>query len=416
MDSHTDVLIIGGGVIGLSCAYYLMKAGRHVRIIERDSVGSGASHGNCGLIYISGPLALCAPGTIKREIVQFFKRTSPLYVKPGLDPGRFGWLLAFARKCNAAHFKHATHARHELLQHSQTLYDTLFKAEDLDGDLEKKGILMVYKSESEWQDFDAEANAHLKPYGLEAKPVVGDALFELEPALSGDVYGGWYHPLDSHLRPDLFIAEFKNIVVREGASVEEDSRLDRFEMEHGRINGVITGTGRFSAESYVLAAGAWTPQITRQLGLKIPVQPGKGYSLTMEALSNGPKIPCYFHERRVVATPWKSGFRLGGTMEFSGFDSTIYPERIHNLKAAAREYLKEAPGDSGQEEWIGLRPMTYDDLPIIDRAPGHRNLILATGHGMMGIAMAPSTGRLVAEIVTAAEPHIDPTPYSVNRF
>jgi D-amino-acid dehydrogenase len=136
----------------------------------------------------------------------------------------------------------------------------------------------------------------------------------------------------------------------------------------------------------------------------------------MEAPLNGPQIPCYLHERGVVATPWKSGFRLGGTMEFSGLNDTVYRERIENLKTAAREYLKEPPAEVAQEEWIGLRPMTYDDLPIIDRAPWHRNLILATGHGMMGITMAPSTGRLVTELITGAAPHIDPAPYSIKRF
>jgi len=415
MSRHTDVLIIGGGIIGLACAYYLMKAGKQVCIIEQDKIGSGTSHGNCGLIFTSHLTPLCAPGTITHEIIRFFKRTSPLYVKPGFDPGRLQWLLAFARKCNATHFAHVIRTRQEILHHSQRLYDTLFKAERLDGDLEKKGILLVYKSKSEWQDY-ARTNAHLEPYGLEAKAVVGDALFELEPALRTDVYGAWYHTEDSHLRPDRFMSEFKNLLIRDGARVEEDCRLDRFELDHERITGVISNSGKFSADSYVLAAGAWAPQITRQLGLKIPVQPGKGYSLTMEAPPKGPQIPCYLHERGVVATPWKSGFRLGGTMEFSGFNAKVYPERIQNLKAAAREYLKALPGQTAQEEWIGWRPMTYDDLPIIDRSPRHRNLILATGHGMMGITMAPSTGQLVAELVTGADTHIDPTPYSIKRF
>ena len=415
MSRHSDVAIIGGGIIGLACAYYLLKAGRQVRVIEQDKIGSGASHGNCGLIYISNPSPLCAPGTIKHEIKRFFKRTSPLYVKPGLDPGRLWWLFAFARKCNAAHFEHAMRARLKMLHHSQSLYDALFDQEHLDGDLEKKGILLVYKSKTAWQDY-AKITPHLEPHGLDAKPVVADDLFELEPALSTDLYGAWYHPVDSHMRPDRFVSELKNVLLRDDAFVEEDCRLDGFDLDQGRITGLITTAGKFSADSYVLAAGAWAPQIARQLGLKIPVQPGKGYSLTMDRPTNCPDIPCYFHERRVVATPWKSGFRLGGTMEFSGFNTTVHRERIRNLETAAREYLKAAPLEATGEEWIGWRPMTHDDLPIIDRAPRHRNLILATGHGMMGITMAPSTGRLVAEMITGSDPQIDPDPYSIKRF
>ena len=419
MSRHSDVVVIGGGIIGLVCAYYLMKAGRRVRVIEQDKIGSGASHGNCGLIYISNPSPLCAPGTIKHEIKRFFKRTSPLYVKPGFDAGRFQWLFAFARNCNATHFEHAMRARHEMLHHSQTLYDELFDKEDLDGDLEKKGILLVYKDKAEWEDY-AKSNAFLEPYGLEAKPVVGDALFELEPALRTDIYGAWHHPVDSHMRPDRFLAELKKLLIHHDVFVEEDCRLDGFELDQARVKALKTTTGIFSADSYVLAAGAWTPQITHQLGLKIPVQPGKGYSLTIDMPAyeapECPKIPSYFHERGVVATPWKSGFRLGGTMEFSGFNHIVHRERIENLKTAAREYLKTPPAETMQEEWIGLRPMTCDDLPIIDWAPGHKNLILATGHGMMGITMAPSTGRLVTELIAGSEPHVDPAPYSIKRF
>ncbi len=427
MSRHSDVVIIGGGIIGLACAYYLVKAGRQVRVIEQDKIGSGASHGNCGLIYPSNLSPLCAPGTIKHEIKHFLKRTSPLYVKPSFDPARFQWLFAFARKCNATHFNHAMRARHEMLHHSQTLYDQLFDHEHLDGDFEKKGILLVYKNKAEWEDH-AKSNALLEPYGLEAKPVVGDDLFELEPALRTDLYGAWYHPVDSHMRPDRFLTELKNLLIGHGVFVEEDCRLDRFELDKGAVKALQTTTANFSADSYVLAAGAWTPQITHQLGLKIPIQPGKGYSLTMDmpahetSISSAdrprqcPRIPSYFYERRVVATPWKSGFRLGGTMEFSGFNDIVHRERLENLKTAAREYLKTPPAETVQEEWIGLRPMTYDDLPIIDRAPDHKNLILATGHGMMGITMAPSTGRLVTELITGSDPHIDPEPYSIKRF
>lgn len=129
-----------------------------------------------------------------------------------------------------------------------------------------------------------------------------------------------------------------------------------------------------------------------------------------------PQIPCYFYERSVVAIPWQSGFRLGGTMELSGFNTEMVADRVENLKLAAREYLKEPLGETVEEEWVGMRPMTYDDLPVIDRAPRHRNLFVATGHGMMGITMAPSTGKLVAEIITGKSLHLDPAPFNIKRF
>jgi D-amino-acid dehydrogenase len=415
MSKHSDVLIIGGGIIGLSCAYYLIKAGRQVRIIEQDKIGSGASHGNCGLIVFSGLDPLCAPGTIQHEIKRLFRPSSPLYIRPGFTKGRLQWLLGFARKCNAAHFSHAMHARNHLLQYSQMLYDSLFSEENLDGEVEKKGGLLVYKSKAEWQEF-AKINEHLKPFGLDAEPYLGEALFELEPALSRDVYGAWYHEVDGHLRPDKLIEEWKQLLLGKGATIIENCRLESFGFDRGRVVNAVTTAQEYSAETYVLATGAWTPHIAEQLDLNIPIQPGKGYSITMERPGICPAIPCHLQERGVVATPWESGFRLGGTMEFSGFNTVIYKQRIQNLKTAAREYLQEPLPPSDHEEWVGIRPMTNDDLPIIDRAPGQQNIVLATGHGMMGISMAPGTGKLVTEMITGSDPHIDISPFSVKRF
>ena len=415
MKTHSDVLIIGGGIIGLACAYYLMKAGRQVRIIEQDKIGSGASHGNCGLIYISHLTPLCSPGTIQHEIKRLFKRTSPLYVKPGFVRGRLRWLLGFALKCNADHFAHAVRAKRQMLDYSQMLYDRLYSEAHLDGDLEKKGVLLVYKSKSEWQDYE-KTNAHLKTHALDAKPYVGEALFDLEPTLCRDAYGAWYHPADSHIRPDKFLDEWKQLLIRNGVAIEEACPFECFGINQGRVVNAETGAGAYTAKFYILATGAWTPQIARQFNLNIPIQPGKGYSVTMERPEICPAIPCYMHEPGVVATPWKSGYRLGGTMELSGFNTIIYEQRIQNLKTAAREYLQGSSDLPVLEEWVGLRPMTYDDLPIIDWIPGHQNIILAAGHGMMGISMAPATGKVVADLVGASDPQIDLTPYSIKRF
>lgn len=415
MKRNSDILIIGGGIIGLACAYYLMKAGRQVCIIDQDCIGAGASHGNCGLVYTSGLLPLCAPGIIRHELIRTIRRTSPLYIKPGLDIPRLFWLLNFARNCTADHLNYAIQTRKKMLHHSRLLYERLFSEEPLNGDWEKKGILMVFKSEAAWQEH-AKINEYLKSYGLGAEPLVGDALFGLEPSLREDIYGAWHHPVDSHLRPDKLLQEWKDLLLRHDTVIAENCALQSFGLTGERIAGVITTQGEFTAETYVLASGAWTPPIARQLGLSIPIQPGKGYSITMARPPMCPNLPCYLYEKSVVATPWQSGFRLGGTMEFSGLNSIIYEKRIQNLIAAARQYLKTPLKESVGEQWVGMRPMTYDDLPLIDWAPRQNNLMLATGHGMMGISMAPSTGKLVSELITDTTPHIDPTPYSIRRF
>ncbi len=415
MNIHSDVLVIGGGIIGTACAYYLMKEGKRVRIIEQNKPGVGASYGNCGLIVTSHLLPLCAPGVIRHEFKRMLRRTSPLYVKPSLDFDRLLWFLNFARKCNHEHLKHAIQARERILHHSDQLFNTLIREEKIECERQTAGVLMVFKSEGEMRKY-ARTNEYLKPYGLDAKHYLAGELVKLEPALREDVYGAWYHPKESHLRPDALLREWQKLLIRDGATIEEEYELQNFIVEGGHVTKVLTTKGEFTADHYVLAAGAWSPQITRQLNFKLPVQAGKGYSITMARPSICPQIPCFFYEKSVVATPWKSGYRLCGTMEFSGFNSRLVPERLQNLKTVAREYLRDPVGDPVREEWVGMRPMTYDDLPVIDYAPRHRNLVLATGHGMTGISMATSTGKLVAEIITGRTPHLDPKPFRIERF
>ena len=413
--NHSDVLVVGGGVVGLACAHYLAQAGRTVRVIEQETVGAGASHGNCGLVFVSDLVPLCVPGAVRREIFGMLRRNSPLYIKPTLDPARLSWLLRFAGRCRAGHLPHAVRARADLLQSAGLLFTELVKGGAIEAEYERRGVLMVYRTESAMQGY-AWVNAQLEPYGLAAEPLVGKALQRHEPALRPDVYGAWFHHADGHLRPDRLLRSWKRTLLGAGVAIEETCGLKGFHLSGNRIEAAATGRGDVSAEHYVLAAGAWSAAIAGQLGLHLPVQPGKGYSITMERPAVCPRTPCYLYERRVVATPWPSGYRLGGTMEFSGFSTALDPRRLAALTSAAGEYLKDPVGNPVVEEWTGLRPMTYDDLPVIGRAPRFRNLTLATGHGMLGITAAPATGKLVAEIVCGAPPHIDPDPFSVGRF
>jgi D-amino-acid dehydrogenase len=417
MEKHSDVLVIGGGIIGLACAYYLAKAGKNVRLLEQDTIGAdtAASYGNCGLVFISHLVPLCAPGTIRHEMMRRLQGGSPLYIKLAPNVKRFKWLLNFARKCNTKHMAYAIKARGNILQNSIELLVKLLKEEHIECDWEEKGVLMVFKSRSEMQKY-GKTNNLMKPYGLDAVSLVGDALFDLEPALHRDVYGAWFHKKDSHLHPEKLLLGWQQVLLKMGVIIEENCRLEDLVAESRRIRHAETTNGIYTADEYVLATGAWTPQLTDRLKLSLPVEPGKGYSLTMTRPAVCPTIPCYFSEPSVVATPWKGGFRLGGTMEFSGFNSDILARRIQNLISGANEYLKEPIDEPVMEEWVGMRPMVYDDLPIIDRAPNHPNLVVATGHGMQGISMATATGKLVTDISTGRKPHIDPTAFGIQRF
>lgn len=415
MKRHSDVLVVGGGVIGIACAYYLAEEGINVRIIEQETIGSGASQGNCGLIFSSHLLPLCSPGAVTQEIKRLVSGHSPLTIKPDPDIRRLIWLLNFARKCNSSHLTHAIQARESILSASKFLYQNLFEAEEMSSGRQEKGILLVFKSEAGMQKY-ARTNAFLKAFGMGARPYTGNTLFELEPALSRDVYGGWFHEADSHVKPELLLKSWKNMLTLKGVVIEEGCRLKNLIYSGGRVIKAVTTRGEFTADEYVLAIGAWTPQIVRQLKLKLPLEPAKGYSLSMKKPPVFPQIPCLFYEKGVVVTPWQNDCRLGGTMEFSGFNFSIQAKRIQHLKTAVAEYLSQPLETAVFDEWVGLRPMLYDDIPVIDRSRFQRNLVLATGHGTTGMSMAPGTGRLVAEMITDQHPHIDPSPYNLNRF
>lgn len=412
---HSDILVAGGGVIGLACAYYLARAGQSVRIIEQESMGAGASQGNCGLLFVSDLPPLCAPGAIGHELVRTLKGTSPLYIKPRPDLSLAFWLVRFAANCNRRHLNHAIKARDGILRVSGKLFNELFAEEDLACDFEQRGVIMAFTDPATLQDYE-KTNRLLEPFGLAATFLDRKAIRQTEPALNERVCGGWHHRADSHLRPELLISAWTRAARERGVHIDEGCRLERFDTRKGKVTGALTSTGRFTADQFILAAGAWTPAIGRQLGVRIPVQPGKGYSITMDRPAVCPQTPCYLVERNVVVTPWQSGYRLGGTMEFSGFDDRLNERRLKNLETSAALYLKTPVGQRVTERWTGLRPMSVDDLPIIDRTPRFNNLYIATGHGMLGLSTATGTGRLITDMILGRQPPFDPLPFSIKRF
>jgi D-amino-acid dehydrogenase len=209
---------------------------------------------------------------------------------------------------------------------------------------------------------------------------------------------------------------WRRVLEAGGVDVRENCSFNHFRILNGRAVAADTAEGELAAEQFVVAAGAWTPFWNEQFGCKIPIQPGKGYSITMARPARCPRIPLIFPETRVAVTPFQSGYRLGSTMEFAGYDESLRPERLQLLKDGAIGYLHEPLGHPIEEEWYGWRPMTYDSLPIIDRSPKYNNVLVAAGHNMLGLSMAPATGKLVSELLAAAKPHIDPAPYRVERF
>jgi D-amino-acid dehydrogenase len=253
-------------------------------------------------------------------------------------------------------------------------------------------------------------------FGISGKMMNREEALNMEPTLRHDIAGAWFYDHSAQLRPEALMRELKRVLVNRDVEIIEQAEVTGFRINNSRAAAVVTNLGRFAAEQFVVATGAWTPLLADNLGCRIPIQPGKGYSVTMKRPSIGPSITCFFEEAKVVATPWPSGLRLGGTMEFIGYDESLNRHRLDSLLQISKRYLRRMDLSGIEEEWCGWRPMTPDGLPIIDRLPHLKNVIIAAGHNKEGISMAPGTGKLISEMISGEKSHIDPSPYRIDRF
>lgn len=414
-DSTSDVIVIGGGVIGLSCALALLKAGVGVRLIERAQVGSGASHGNCGTITPSHAAPLTVPGVVGRALRSLWRADAPLHVSPRPDLRRFAWLAGMARFCHWTEFARIAEARAALLQRSRAVLDDWLQTEGIDCGMQRTGSLYVYRDALQLRQAHWHAE-WLQRLGIAVQTLDGEAVQALEPALREGVAGGFLHPDDASLRPERLVAALAARVRELGGHIEEDAPVQRLHGKGRARVDVDTARGRFQAERVVLAAGAWSPKLVRALGLSLPMQPGKGYSLTFTSPAQVPRRPLSLREVSVCVTAWDDGFRLGSTMEFSGYDTRMNRRRLEAIRRGAAAYLKTSEGPQLTEQWWGWRPMVQDELPLIGPSARWPNLMLATGHGMLGMSMAAATGELVAALCAGPAPVIDPSPYAPARF
>lgn len=411
----SDVLVLGGGVIGLACALYLLRAGRSVTVIEMGNVGAAASHGNCGTITPSHCMPLAAPGVISQALRWMMKPDAPLRIAPRLDFGLLEWLIGFAHRCNWDDAKRVTAVKSELLQLSRKLLEELIRAEKLDCEFETIGTMNVFRDAKSFEK-SAWLPAFVNEHGVDIEVLDGAQTRAREPALKDSLAGAHFYPRDAHLRPDRYAAELARAVRAKGGEIHESTKVVGFRVDDDRIGAIATDQGEFAARDIVFALGAWSPIVGKQLDLRIPIQPGKGYSITYTRPTIAPVIPMTFKERAVCVTAWSSGYRLGSTMEFAGYDDSLNRTRLDALRRGAAEYLREPEGPAVTEEWFGWRPMTYDDLPLLGRPSRVKNLVMATGHGMLGVTMSAATGQLVSQIVCGEAAPLDLKPFDPNRF
>ena len=415
-----DVAIIGGGVVGVCIAHALTQRGTRVILIDKGEIGSGASHGNAGWVVPSHSIPLATPDAVKNGIRWMSNPESPFYIQPRLDPALWAWLVQFAWAARDSAVQRAIPLLRDLNAASRTLYDQLAATPGMDFGYQQKGMLTVFKTAQGYAGGEHEAHV-LHEFNQACTLLSRDETLGMAPMLKPDVAGGLFFADDAHLDPAAFVPQLAALAQQQGACLLTHTEVHGFETDDWRVVKARTSQGEIVAEQFVLAAGAWSPRLASDLHLRLPVQPGKGYSVTVPWLEEAaplPQMPISFAEARAVVTPLDKRLRIAGTMELAGLNTAVNPRRVNAIVRAAQAHLTGLDDLvlEQSEVWAGLRPCTPDGLPVVGRSPVLPNLIVATGHAMMGISLGPITGKLVAQLVYEEPPDLDLTQLRVGRF
>jgi len=411
-NSHT--VVVGGGIIGVCTAYYLARRGQRVTLLEKGTVGDSASGHNAGIVAL-GHLPLPRPGLAGQAFRWMFDPGSPLYIRPRFDLDLLTWLWDFHRACSWRQVSHCMRTLAALGRLSDRCWQEILATEAISCAFRPEGWLDVFRSEAgrEAAARDAEITAG---FGFAVEELDAAALPGGDRVFGADVRGGFLYPESSFLDPVRFLAALTERLPALGVEVRQATPVARLTCEDGRCTGVQTNGGEFiPADSTVLAAGIWSAELARAVGLRLPLQAGKGYYLDLEPPEPRLSTACVLVEAFVAVTPMGDRLRLAGTVELSGLDSRLNSRRLEMLRTGARKYLRGVAEAEVLARGYGLRPCTADGLPIVGRAPDRRGLFVATGHAKMGLSLGPATGRLVSEFILDGEPSLDISALRVDR-
>lgn len=408
----SKVLIIGGGIVGLSSAYYLQKKGYEVTVLDKGDVADNCSFGNAGMIVPSHFVPLAAPGMISQGIRWMFNSKSPFYVRPSLNLNLVNWGLKFMKHANSKHVKLAAEPLRDLSLLSKSLYEDLAKEPGFNFELTNNGILAFYKTEQAGEE-EAHLAAKANELGLDMAVLNAAECKALQPELDLDVLGAVHYRCDAHLYPGKLMQNLLQYLEQNNVKIIRNKEVDRIETDSNGINKVFTGSDVWEADEYVLATGSWSPAVAKMANLNISLMPGKGYSFMEPEPKKRMTIPALLCEARVAITPMNGSIRYGGTMELDKINTRINMQRVKGIVESVPKYFPDLKPDLPAQDkiWYGFRPSSPDGLPYIGRSAVHKNLIVATGHGMMGLSLGPATGLLVSQIIAE-----QPTEIKIDSF
>lgn len=410
-----EVIIIGGGIIGLCSAYYLHKEGHKVSVIDQSNLDIGASYVNAGFLSPSHFIPLSAPGVMRQGIKWMFNKSSPLYIKPRLDADFIKWTLAFNKSCTAKHVSKSIPIIRDITLLSQELYSSLKKDENFQFQLENKGLLMLCQSDKMLEEEIKVANLG-REIGLDASEISLEDLKKLQPDVRFDVKGATYYKCDSHMTPQEFMNDMKMYLKGSGVAFYPNEKVNDIELASGHITAVTTNKNKYKADEFILAAGSWSSLLCKKLSLQLLLQAGKGYRINTDQ-DTGISIPAILTEAKVAVTPMHGFTRFAGTMEIAGINHDINEARVNAIANTVTKYYPEIVinQEDKNSAQAGLRPVSPDGLPYIGRSKKCDNLTIATGHAMMGWGMGSATGKLVSEVISNKKTSLNLDPFSPDR-
>jgi len=423
------VVVIGAGVIGLCAALYCRRRGLEVTVIDRrPAARDGCSFGNAGMVVPSHFVPLAAPGMVKLGLKWMWDPKSPFYIKPRLSWDLLSWGVQFWRAANRRQVERAAPVLRDLHLLSRSLYEQLAAEPGADFGFTARGLLMLCKTPHGLEE-ESRAAGHAERLGVPADVLDAASVARLEPDLPADVAGGVYYPQDCHLSPAAFMAWLESVLSRDGVRFRWQTDVSGLLGDQGRVTAVRhagVGTDATSksfveqteVDHLVVAGGVWSPAIGQHLALKLPMQAGKGYSLTLDRPRQRPRTCAILTEARIAVTPMGESLRFGGTMEMSGLDESINAARVAGITAAIPRYYPafHESDFEGLPAWHGLRPCPPDGLPYLGRSFRHANVVVASGHAMMGVSLAPATGAIVAALLCDDTPPADVSLLRPDRF
>jgi len=412
------VVIVGGGIIGLCTAYYAAKNGLQVTLIDRQpELRDGCSFGNAGMIVPSHFVPLAAPGMVALGLKWMWNPESPFYIKPRFDWELMKWGFQFWRAATKARVDCAAPILRDLSLASRSCFEELSTELPMDFGLTQRGLLMLCKTQA-GLDEEAKYADHANRLGVPAEILDATATAAKDPEVSMNVAGSIYFPKDCHLSPSSLMFALKSQCISMGVEFHWQTEVLEIDRNQDRIQKIRTSSGDIDADEVVLCGGSWSPLLAKQVALKLPMQAGKGYSVTLDKPRQLPSLCAIFTEARVAVTPMGESLRFGGTMEIAGLSETVNLRRVQGIIRSIPSYYPEFQMDdfANTKPWHGLRPCSPDGMPYIGRTKRFKNLTIATGHAMMGLSLGPITGKLVAGILEDQAPAISLTLLSPDRY